>query len=84
MPTEQEIKDFQELINDPGFPQALLQRDGAIAQLQDDFVNHPVQFIRTALAAAHKERYAQWYTPKGQEILGKFGLTVEDLKGGFK
>ena len=84
MLTDNELKDFQELINDPRFPQTLLQGDGAIDRLQNDFFNHPVQFIRTALAAMHKERFAQWYTPKGQEILTKFGLTVEDLARNLK
>lgn len=79
MPTNTEIKDFQELINDSVFPQTLLQGDGAIDRLQDDFFNHPIQFIRAAVTAAHKERFAQWNTPKGQEILSKFNLTVEDL-----
>lgn len=84
MPTDNELKDFQELINDPRFPQTLLNGEGAIDRLQDDFVNHPVQFIRTALAAMHKEHFAQWYTPKGQEILSKFNLTVEDLARNLK
>lgn len=84
MLTDNELKDFQELINDPRFPQTLLNGEGAIDRLQNDFVNHPVQFIRTALAAMHKERFAQWYTPKGQEILTKFGLTVEDLARNLK
>lgn len=84
MPTDTDIKDFQNLINDPIFPQALLRGDGAIDRLQDDFVNHPVQFTRAVVAAAHKERFAQWNTPKGQEILTKFGLTVEDLARNLK
>lgn len=84
MPTNTDIKDFQSLINDSVFPQTLLQGDGAIDRLQDDFVNHPVQFIRTALAAAYNERFAQWNTPKGQEILSKFGLTIEDLVRNLK
>ena len=84
MPTDHELKDFQELINDPVFPRVLLQGDGAIDRLQDDFVNHPVQFTRTIMTAAYKERFAQWNTPKGQEILSKFALTVEDLARNLK
>lgn len=84
MPTNTDIKDFQSLINDPVFPQTLLQGDGAIDRLQDDFVNHPVQFTRTVMTAAYNERFAQWNTPKGQEILKKFNLTVEDLARNLK
>lgn len=84
MPTNAELKDFQSLINDRCFPQALLQGDGAIDRLQDDFVNHPVQFTRTVMTAAYKERFAHWYTLEGQEILTKFNLTVEDIARNLK
>jgi len=84
MPTDTELKDFQELINDPIFPQSLLQGEGAIERLQYDCFNDPVQFARSVYTTAVKERFAPWYTPKGQEILSQCGLTVEDLMRNLK